>query len=376
MVPYSGYKHLPLLEYAKGLFPRSHLKNTYVLACQHVLPSTHMMLRSMFDMGLKKDNCALIGKCYSTDDVTMDNMRKEGIYVCGSSNFFKPNESFDNQFRDNVNFFLQEQLARMRPPKDAHIIILDDGAELLSEARGLVKLYPNIYGVEQTSSGYHKLAYTDISFPIRNVALSKEKLNFESPFIASAIIQTLEDRIALSQISKKEILLVGNGFIGKEVLKLLKEAPYLHHNITKYDIVEEKSDIDYLDFSKFDIILGATGNRMMTHNYFDSLKDNAVLVSLSSSDREFDGSYFRKLAGGNMKVHDDVTYKGISLLNCGFPLNFNGLDKVSVPLVKIQLVCALLLLGVCDFKNCEREQKHFLQLNKELVDKIIQKFKK
>lgn len=372
---YSGYKLLPLLQYVEQLFPKSHLENVYLLSCQHILPSTHMMIRSMINLGLKLDRIALIGKCYSTNKTTMQNMINDGIYVCKSSSEFKKDVSFDEQFRKNVEVFLQKQLERMKPDKNAHIIILDDGGELLTMAQELSKFYTNIYGVEQTSSGYHKLAHTPMNFPVKNVALSKEKLNFESPFIASSIMQSLEDRISLSKMSPKEILVIGNGFIGKEILSLLKEKPYTHHNVSKYDIVKTKSDIDYLDFSKFDIILGATGNKIMTHNYYDVLKNNAVLASVSSSDREFDGHHFRRLSSANCNVHDDIFYKNICLLNCGFPLNFNGADKVSLPLSKIQLVCALLLAGVCEFKFCNKQQSNFVQLDKELTEKILSQFK-
>ena len=144
--------------------------------------------------------------------------------------------------------------------------------------------------------------------------------------------------------------------------------------LEKKYVIQEKTEIEYLDFSKFDIIIGATGNKMMTHNYYDLLKPNTILVSVSSSDREFDAVHLRELSKKKYKTHDDVKYNSLNLLNCGFPINFSGEDIVSVPLEKIQLICALLMLGVCELATGNIQQKHFVQLDENLTNLIIDKF--
>ena len=156
--------------------------------------------------------------------------------------------------------------------------------------------------------------------------------------------------------------------------KLLSKEPYLQHQITKYDIKQEISDLGYLNFSDFDVIIGATGNKMMDHRYFDSLKPNTVLLSVSSSDREFDACHFRKLSGKKYNVHDDVFYKNCRLINCGFPINFNGQKSTSVPLDKIQLVCALLLLGVCSYNSCDALNKQFVPINSNYAGAILKHY--
>ncbi len=371
---YNKQYYLPLIEYTEGFFPENHLNNVFVISCQHILPSTHMMFRSMIRLGLNPKNLAVIGKCYSTNNEVMNNLRKEDIYVCDSSNIFNSDLSFDEQFKKSITLFLESQLQRMAPKQNDTIIILDDGGELLTAAQSLKSKYPNIFGVEQTTSGYHKLAYVNMSFPVKNVALSKAKLDFESPLIAKSILKNLDHKISISELTSKEILIVGNGSIGNEIKKLLATDLYKHHNIVSYDVIHEKTDIEYLDFSNFDIIIGATGTRMMIHNYYDTLKNGATLVSVSSSDREFDAVHFRKLSKKIYNTHDDITYKNIKLLNCGFPLNFSGEDSVSVPLHKIQLVCALLMLGVCELAKCDTKQKDFVQLNKDLAQRITNQF--
>jgi S-adenosylhomocysteine hydrolase len=145
-------------------------------------------------------------------------MIREQIYVCPSSNQFNSDLSFDEQFIISVKNFLHQQLERMSLNKDDTLIILDDGGELISAAQTFKSYFPNIYGVEQTSSGYHKLAYTQMSFPVKNVAFSKAKLNFETPYIATSVVNNLEKKIALSEQEPKKILVVGYGCVGKEML--------------------------------------------------------------------------------------------------------------------------------------------------------------
>ena len=113
-VRYSEYALLPAIEYSEKLFPRDHLKNAYLIACHHILPSAHMMIRSMINLGLDENNIALIGKCYSSDEKTMENMIKEGIFVCKSSIEFDSDKSFDQQFKESVTSLLKNQIQRMR----------------------------------------------------------------------------------------------------------------------------------------------------------------------------------------------------------------------------------------------------------------------
>jgi len=372
-VQYGNYSTLPALQDIKDIISDKHLTDVYLLGCQHILPSTHLMIRSMISLGLDPHKLALIGKCYSTNKTVMQNMLDEGIFVCNSSVKFNSNLSFDEQFHQSVNLFLQTQIQRMQPKKDSTIIILDDGGELITCAsQNLAKTYPNIFGVEQTASGSHKFLKTTLNFPVNNVALSKTKLEFESPLIAKATTDVLEEKTSLSAAAHKEILLIGKGSIGGAIYDRIKLIYKNQHNIVAYDAANEKSQMLYPDFSKFDLIIGATGTQSMSSHYFAFLKKNSVLASVSSADREFDAVNFRKLSGKEWKTHDDVFYNGACLLNCGFPINFTGAPKVSVPLAKIQLVCTLLLLAVCELA-CPPAKTSPLKLNEDKIDVILHK---
>ncbi len=369
-VKYAGYTLLPALEYAENLFSKDHLKNTYIIACHHILASAHMMIRSMMNLGLDINNIALIGKCYSSDEKVMENMLKEGIFVCKSSIEFDSDQSFDKQFKDSIVKFLHEQIQRMQPAKDAKIIILDDGGTLIAAAQDLGEQYTNMCGVEFTSSGYRRLAAMSLKFPVIDVAQSKSKLEFESPLIAKAVTDNLEKKLNISSMAPKDILVVGSGAIGTAVCKILKNECTQHH-IKTYDSEKDLSEIHHLDFSNFDIIIGATGNKIMSHHYYDSLREGAVLVSVSSADREFDAVNFRKLSGKKYNTHDDVYYNGLCLLNCGFPINFSGGDRVSVPLMKYQFFMALLFIGVCEAVLYNKNDGKVIKLNNNFIDRTL-----
>jgi S-adenosylhomocysteine hydrolase len=372
-VRYSGYALLPAVEYSENLFPRDHLKNAYLIACHHILPSAHMMIRSMINLGLEEGNVALIGKCYSSDEKTMENMIKEGIFVCKSSIEFDSDKSFDQQFKESIISFLQSQIQRMRPSKDAKIIILDDGGALIAAAQYLAKDYINICGVEFTSSGYRRLAAMSLKFPVIDVAQSRSKLEFESPLIAKSVTDNLESKLNISSMGPKDILVVGSGAIGNAVRKMLKNE-CMQHNTKNYDSTKELSEIHHLDFSNFDIIIGATGNRIMSHNYYDSLREEAILVSVSSSDREFDGVKFRQLSGKKWNTHDDVYYNGLCLLNCGFPINFSGGGRVSVPLMQYQFFIAMLFIGVCEAVLYNKDDGQVIKLNNNFMCRTLNRY--
>lgn len=372
-VRYHGLNKLPVIQYLEELFPSDHLAEVYVIACQHILPSTHMMFRSLFDLGLSKERVAVIGKCYSTNNKTMKNMINEGITVCSSSNKFVSNQSFDEQFRVSIKEFLAKQIMRMKPNRNAKIIILDDGGELITEAYKLLEEYPNICGVEQTSSGYRKIDSMELKMPVVNVAFSTLKLNFESPLIASSIIEILERRIGIKKAQAKDILIIGGGAIGYSLRDAFAES-CSQHRVFIHDLIKDKSEIEYPDYNAYDLIIGATGSKSFSRYYYDQLKEGTILASVSSSDREFDSAYFRALSGKKWKAHDDVKHNGICLLNSGFPLNFSGEDVVSIPLKQIQLVCGLLFLGVCELVDVNLESGRFLTVSIKNAGKLVEKY--
>lgn len=66
------------------------LDGVILIAAQHLLQTTHAMLRSLFRVGLDPRNVAVIGKCYSTHPGVVDAMRADGIYVDDCSDAYAP----------------------------------------------------------------------------------------------------------------------------------------------------------------------------------------------------------------------------------------------------------------------------------------------
>jgi hypothetical protein len=64
---------------------------------------------------------------------------------------------------------------------------------------------------------------------------------------------------------------------------------------------------------------------------------------------------------------------GITLLNCGFPINFNDGKKHSVAPEKIQLTRSLLLAGILE-AQIKKLPNSLIELDLSLQDKISREF--
>lgn len=335
---------LSILQDLSSIYPPNFLKDFFLIGCQHLLPSTHLMLRSCFDMGLKPERTALIGKCYSTSPKTKKLMKEEGVYVCSSSAEFNSHQSYDEQFYNNISAFFHNALKHLKIPRGGKLIVLDDGGELISLVNAHASHFERVIGVEQTSAGYHKLSKVKLVVPVINVARCSAKLVGESPMVGEAQVYQMRKIVDRLGLSPQNALIIGNGALGQ----CLALAFQSHYNVVCYDKSLHKSDVDKksLNLSQFDLIIGATGEASLSLERNPSLKEGVVLASVSSSDREFEASFLRKKIEKVEYCHENLFVDGIHLLNCGFPLNFQGGDKDSVPIEKIQLVIALLFAAI------------------------------
>lgn len=368
----SPLTRLSLLQHVSSSFSSDSLKDVYLIGCQHLLPSTHLMMRSLFDSGLRPERTALIGKCYSTSTITQNLMREEGIYVCPSSTQFDSHQSYDSQFQRNMSTFLEDSINKLKIPSHAKLIVLDDGGELLSIINKFSSRFKHIIGIEQTSSGYHKLSGIDLNIPVVNVARCSTKLVMESSMVIEAQIQAMNNALNSLALRPEKALIIGNGALGNH----LSQALRAEYQVVCYDKIARLSDIHELDLdlSTFDLIIGATGTPILAEEHFKSLKDNVILVSVSSSDREFNASCLRKEVGRPPNCHADLFIDGVYLLNCGFPINFQGADEDTIPLEKIQLTIALMFLGVFQGVASHNLQEGFVNLSNKNQKIVLNKF--
>jgi S-adenosylhomocysteine hydrolase len=339
------FDRLPLLKEMVYGYPNGLFDGVCVIACQHILPSTHLMFRSLFDLGLSPQYTHIIGKCYSTSKAVAEKMRKDGIHVSPWSESFDSHRAYDEQFKDYLDEFVltvKNKLLLERKPKA--IVVFDDGGELLHLTNKYLAPKYHIVGVEQTTAGYNKLKDNALLFPVANIARSWAKIEHESPMISRS--QTIRILAYLQTIKgqPEKCLIIGHGAIGKNLHEALK---YYFH-VDCFDSIPEKSMVKNINgnLKDYDIVIGATGKRVFDD--FSAFKEGALLINAASSDREFPAELLRSKIAKVEDCHKDIVVGGILLPNCGFPINFRGGDFDTVPLDRIQLTVALLTLGACN----------------------------
>lgn len=363
---------LPLLQFVSSQYQDITLDKTLIIACQHILGTTFDLFDELFEKGLKPQNVFLVGKCYSTNRETFDLFQKRGVNVSEASFAFDSHISFDEQFQQNIEKFFKNMQSSVDLKSFERVVILDDGGYLIALSNDFLKGFQNIVGVEQTTSGYEKIKTLKLNFPVLNIARSRAKLEIESPFIAEIATEKIEEYLQKHQVENPNILIVGVGYIGAAISALLKGK----YKVSGCDILQQKCDFagDYKShLSEFDLIIGATGTSAIQPGEFGNLKQGALLASVSSSDREFSAVYLRQLAPKTENCHDDIKVNGVTLLNCGFPINFNDGKQHGVLPEKIQLTRALLLAGIFE-ATTKSFSKNLVDLDLSLQEKIIREF--
>lgn len=336
---------LPLLRFAQTLYPGVDLSDVAVIACQHLLGTTVDMFDALFCAGLRPERTFVLGKCYSTHVGTMKKLVRRGVTVSPKSIAFDAARTFDEQFSDYTREFFDDALAAIDVDSGVHrIVVLDDGGFVLQLANAASAEDERFVGVEQTSSGFERLKNVALRFPVVNVARSKAKLRYESPFIAADVIRRLKKATRLRKTMR--VLVVGQGVIGREIKTQLQNTC----DVFGCDANVAQCDFDgaFLEqLHTFDVVIGATGTQALSVDDCARLKPGAVLVSASSSDREFPAVAFRRAHPDVTSCHAESSMNGVRLLNAGFPINFTG-SRHGVAPRKIQLTRALLFAGVCE----------------------------
>ncbi|MCB1073492.1 MAG: hypothetical protein KDK96_10400 [Chlamydiia bacterium] len=328
---------------------------------------------SFFDRGLLPENVYLIGKCYSTDLSTYHHLKEVGVYVCPTSLQFRKSLPFDYYYKKNTEAFVNNFLSLKLNNK--RLICIDDGGELITNLNQAPKKHKlKLAALEQTTSGYEKIKKLDFKMGVVNVARSFAKIDIESKVVIRTAIQSLHERINKNSITARNVLIFGNGAIGGAMADALEGSA----NVFLADIDCNKSTgryEDYLDnLSDFDLIIGCVGETVLSLDRINQLKRGTTLISLSSSDREFDIVKLRQSCKHLKSCHDDFRCaNGVIVLNCGFPINFSGeADKVDIE--EFELTRALLTLGILQACSLKTKEKGLIPLNMPIQTKLIEKF--
>jgi S-adenosylhomocysteine hydrolase len=360
---------LSLPRFVSDLYPKVRFDDTLIIACQHLLGTTYLMFKELFERGLKPENVYILGKCYSTSGIVYKRFVDRHVHISPDSKSFDSHVSFDGQFQAYIDQFIKK-VGDIGGQEE--VIILDDGGQLLAYVNDFFKDFKNVVGIEQTSSGYTKLVNIKLNFPIINVARSKAKLKVESPMIAELVAGRLTAYLKKQRVGNPKILIVGQGYIGRYLRTELEK----HYSVNGCDITTNQCDFqgNYQEhLGEFDVVIGATGQSVLLPGDFSKLKKGVILVSVSSSDREFSSSYLRALLPKTDDCHKDIKVNGINLVNSGFPINFDGKEHSLAP-EKIQLTRALLLAALYEAKSKDFKVG-MNNLIEDVQDKIIKEFK-
>ena len=298
----------------------------YLVCCQHLLEPQLKMFELLIDFGFNPNKIIVLGKAYSTNNDVLNEIGKIGIKVLQPK--FSGN-SFDVEHINNCKMLLE------LTPKDAQVILLDDGAELIktfSDAKRSI-----VFAVEQTSSGFRALENDQPSFPVVNVARSMTKLVQESPLVARLCFERINKYLLDKKLNNSSVLVVGLGPIGEAILQIFKQNNF---NVDGFETKQGHHDLSSFIFDKKpDVIVGATGSSIMTKDEIEQLVSNKplYLISVSSSDREFPVAPFRK----GSEIHKDVLYKNIIFVNNGFPITFKSNRNELTPFEIEKTICLL-----------------------------------
>ncbi|MFY7843262.1 MAG: hypothetical protein ACOVOR_04525 [Rhabdochlamydiaceae bacterium] len=338
------------------MFPDVSLEGDTIVCVQHVLSSTISLFNALFEKGLKPERLFVLGKCYSTRPDAITHLSSIGVHVSTLSSYFDPYEPFDVYFKNNLAVFWNQTIIHLKQQEIKRLIILDDGGELLSLMNLLIEKEPcfkdKIIGIEQTTAGYEKLKKQSLSFPIINVARSDVKLFHESPFVAKVAIERMFHHLNGLGLSPQNALIVGAGAVGSQVADQLNGCL----EVQTFDLKSTRSTLSdgRQRLKDFDLIIGCTGSSVLYPEDFSLLKTNACLVSVSSSDREFNAVFIRKNKANIMTCHDNIYAQDLYLLNCGFPINFDEAYDEIDPL-EFQLTRGILLAAIYQSVSQEKD---------------------
>ncbi|MEK6825377.1 MAG: hypothetical protein AABY00_01170 [Nanoarchaeota archaeon] len=364
-------ERLPLLDRAAALFKKTSLEDMHIIAGQHILESNYTMFEYLFDKGLKPNNVFLLGKCYSTHEDILNQFQKKGVRVHSGSTKYNSYQSFDEEYSQEVRDFTQKSLREAEQYPCKRAIVVDDGGYLLKEVMNHSSLQDKIVGIEQTSSGYHSLKEKSLPFPIINVARSKAKLDYESPYIGELVAERF--KIETKSIGNPQsVLVVGNGPIGSHVARALSNSYQTHQYDFHSNIGSQRSLLNHL-LPNVDAIIGCTGKTIISPENSSFLKKGVIFASASSSDREFSAVHLRKKVQRNDDCHSTITTPEFTLLNSGFPITFFGGRHCGSP-ERMQLTRALMFSAVCQASQTNNTQKELLSLDEEIQDILIREY--
>jgi S-adenosylhomocysteine hydrolase len=335
----------------------------------------------------------LLGKVYSSNRLVAQILEGLGVHVHQGSFELNSGNLLDD-YRIELNKAAADLLLiankKLRSqPKPRTLLVIDDGATLISVVNdNRENIAAEVVAVEQTTSGATLIRErSNLIFPVIDVAESEAKHRYESPYVASSIIESMETRIQAlpvqTRLAELDALVVGVGSVGMEVAQQLKNkvARLAVHDLNSDRLTLARNnglhDVDLrAGLSRSGIIIGCVGRNWLPEDGEQLIQDSAILVSGSSSNVEVLGLDVLDGHGeaGFQLAHRDYSVKVQNgkawVLNAGFPVNFDG-SPDPIPPEVIQFTRGLMLAGIYQAMECNPTERGLISLDERLQDLLI-----
>ena len=354
---------LPLLDAWLDLprDPREPLAGYVALLVQHQLSNQIPMLHGLLALGLSPGNVWWLDIPYTSNALVRGYAHERLGIPRGqlAESRFKILQPYASYQHARVIEILHA-ISKRGPEK---LLVLDDGAYVLEGLASMARhRWPNrVAIVEQTTRGFIKLRE---SAALRNaarellvidVARSTPKRALEPPFIAMAVCAALHPHLQqhFGAGFVGNCLVLGYGAIGEQVatyvrrhFRLADSRVFVHDPDAKAAALARRRRFpswnrDDLD-TRFQLVIGCSGEASFKVGDSIYLEDGAVLVSASSGAVELSRQDFLELADASpsdditiargdldqTNIHSDLSIhlvdRTVTFVNGGFPVNFNG----------------------------------------------------
>lgn len=352
---------LPLLDKYAHIANLSLKEDVLVIAHTHILESAYPLFRHLSAV-VGYQNMFLIGKPYSTIPNVADKVIEMGVELVGVS--MKKGLAYEFAVQDSVRILWSKVLLHMKKVAISKIVIIDDGADVISNIPWENLSGVDVIGVEQTTRGIVRLKEGyGVYPPVISVAGSALKKEIESNFIARAVAK--EVQVLMKKIGKKKIGVVGTGNIGKLIIKEFEKANFSvsYYDFSRFNIMgsSRKGNITSVSeiIEKNDVIIGATGKDFLRGVVLDKSKGEKYFISASSADVEFYSILNR--AGFPSDSFETISFephKGLvmKIINGGYPINFNRKHEIESA-EDMQLTRTLLFAGFVEALEVPKKEK-------------------
>ncbi len=347
-----------MLIFTKDSFTKEKIATVVVT---HLLPDRPFLLNTI-------NNCSelisIIPKPKSIDQTVLEKLT---------------NYKLDFLKRDEILANIGQILART----DKKVILLDIGGYFAPVLEELQVQFPGkILGiVEDTENGHQKYQSVNLPFPVISVARSSLKENED--FLVGGSVVFSADSILRSYnrlISQMKCGVIGYGKIGKAItanLQNMKLQPFLYDKdpIKMVSAINNNSQAVPKEelLKNSEVIFCASGSKSLDINDFRKLKNESFVVSVTSSDDEFDLNFLESEYKTKQVATHITRYKSSQntfyLLNNGNAVNFIHGASVGnfIFLVQAEILESMKYL----LQNPNLENKLY-QLEKKTRQKIAQ----